>query len=137
MKSLLHFSLVMISGLAWSVARAGDDAAGAAFFESKIRPVLVKHCYECHSVESGKSKGGLQLDTKLGIRSGGDTGPAVVPGDPAKSLLLTAIKHTDPDLEMPPKKDKLPDAVIADFEAWIKSGAADPRETVAKATERP
>src|SRR6187551_2428884 len=135
MKSLLHFSLVMISGLAGSAVCAADDVAGTAFFESKIRPVLVKHCYECHSVESGKSKGGLQLDTKQGIRAGGDTGPGVVPGDPAKSLLLTAIKHTDPDLEMPPKKAKLPDAVIADIEAWIKAGATDPRETVVKATE--
>jgi hypothetical protein len=97
----------------------------------------VKQCYECHSVESGKSKGGLTLDTKQGIRSGGDTGPAVVPGDAAKSLLLTAIKHNDPDLEMPPKKSKLPDAVIADFETWIKAGAADPRESPTKTAERP
>src|SRR6478736_952416 len=89
-------------------ASAADDPAATAFFESKIRPVLVKNCYECHSLESGKSKGGLQLDTKQGIRTGGDTGPAVVPGDPAKSLLLAAIRHTDPDLEMPAKKPKLP-----------------------------
>ncbi|WP_395739699.1 PSD1 and planctomycete cytochrome C domain-containing protein [Prosthecobacter sp.] len=113
----------------------GDDAV--AFFESKIRPALAKHCYECHSAESGKSKGGLMLDTKQGIRTGGDSGPAVVPGDAAKSLLLTAIKHADPDLEMPPKKPPLSKAVIADFEAWIKAGAADPRETAAKAAERP
>ncbi|WP_395742636.1 PSD1 and planctomycete cytochrome C domain-containing protein [Prosthecobacter sp.] len=106
-------------------------------FETKIRPVLVKHCYECHSVESGKSKGGLTLDTKQGIRTGGDTGPAVVPGDPAKSLLLSAIKHSDPDLEMPPKKPQLSQAVIADFEAWIKAGAADPRESALPVAERP
>jgi hypothetical protein len=116
---------------------AADSPARTAFFESKIRPVLVKHCYECHSVEAAKSKGGLQLDTKDGIRAGGDSGPAVVPGDPEKSLLLTAIRHTDPDLEMPPKKDKLPDAVIADFVTWIQSGAADPRESTAKTVERP
>jgi hypothetical protein len=137
MKGLLQFSLLMISGLAGSSVCAADDVASTAFFESKIRPALVKNCYECHSVESGKSKGGLQLDTKQGIREGGDTGPAVVPGDPAKSLLLTAIRHSDPDLEMPPKKPKLSDAVIRDFEAWIKAGAADPRETVARAAERP
>lgn len=117
-----------------AVHASGDD--GASFFESKIRPVLVKHCYECHSTESGKSKGGLMLDTKAAIRAGGDTGPAVVPGDAAKSLLLTAIKHSDPDLEMPPKKAKLPDLVIADFEAWIKSGADDPRESATKVVER-
>ncbi len=116
------------------VASAGGDPA---FFEAKIRPVLVKHCYECHSAESGKSKGGLMLDTKHGIREGGETGPAVVPGDAAKSLLLTAIKHSDPDLEMPPKEPQLPKAVIADFETWIKAGADDPRESAEKAAERP
>ncbi|WP_395731745.1 PSD1 and planctomycete cytochrome C domain-containing protein [Prosthecobacter sp.] len=112
----------------------GEDVT---FFESRIRPVLVKHCYECHSIESGKSKGGLMLDTRQGIRTGGDTGPAIVPGDAAKSLLLTAIKHSDPDLEMPPKKPQLPSTVIADFETWIKAGAADPRESAVKAAERP
>ena len=117
-----------------TVHASGDD--GDSFFESKIRPVLVEHCYECHSAESGKSKGGLMLDTKAAIRAGGDTGPAVVPGDAAKSLLLTAIKHSDPDLEMPPKEPKLPDAVIADFEAWIKSGADDPRDSATKVVER-
>lgn len=112
-------------------------AQDLAFFESKIRPVLVKHCYECHSSESGKSKGGLMLDTKAAIRAGGDTGPAVVPLDVAKSLLLTAIKHSDPDLEMPPKKPQLPKSVIADFETWIKTGAVDPRESAVKVAERP
>ncbi len=115
-------------------AAAAEDTA---FFESKIRPVLVKHCYECHSTESGKSKGGLMLDTKPTIRAGGDTGPAVVPGDPAKSLLLTAIKHSDPDLEMPPKEPRLPDSVIADFEKWIQMGAPDPRESAVNVAERP
>ncbi|MCX6855888.1 MAG: PSD1 and planctomycete cytochrome C domain-containing protein [Verrucomicrobia bacterium] len=116
----------------------GDFATAedATFFESKIRPVLAKHCYECHSSESGKSKGGLMLDTKQTIRAGGDTGPAVVPGDAAKSLLLSAIKHSDPDLEMPPKKPQLPKTVITDFEMWIKSGAADPRESAVKVAKR-
>ncbi|HEY1049697.1 MAG TPA: DUF1549 domain-containing protein, partial [Prosthecobacter sp.] len=125
--------LLFLTNLASGNAAADD----VAFFESKIRPVLVEHCYECHSAESGNSKGGLMLDTKNNIRLGGDTGPAVAPGDPAKSLLLTAMQHSDPDLEMPPKKPKLPDSVIADFATWIKSGAADPREVAAKAAERP
>ena len=116
---------------------ANATAQEFAFFEAKIRPVLVKHCYEWHSVESGKSKGGLMLDTRQGIRGGGETGPAVVPGDAAKSLLLSAIKHSDPDLEMPPKKPKLDAPVIADFETWIKAGAVDPRESTAKFKERP
>ncbi|MFZ4593381.1 MAG: PSD1 and planctomycete cytochrome C domain-containing protein [Verrucomicrobiaceae bacterium] len=117
-----------------SITASAEDFA---FFESKVRPVLVKHCYECHSVESGKSKGDLMLDTREGIRAGGETGPAVVPGDAARSLLLTAIKHSDPDLEMPPKEAKLPESVIADIETWIKSGAPDPRETATKIAERP
>ncbi len=99
-----------------------------AFFESKIRPVLVKHCYECHSTDSGKAKGGLLLDTKTAIRSGGDSGPAVVPGSPRKSLLLSAMSHADSDLEMPPNQPKLAGAVIADFERWIQAGAPDPRD---------
>lgn len=131
MKTPLAFCLVSICASALA-----KDAAGTAFFESRIRPVLVKHCYECHSTESGKSKGGLLLDTRQGVLSGGDSGPAVVPGDPGKSLLLTAIKHSDPDLEMPPKEPRLPDAVIIDFESWIKTGAADPREATSTTTER-
>ena len=90
---------------------AADDPKALAFFESKIRPVLVEHCYQCHSAEAGKSAGGLQLDSRKAIRAGGDRGPAVVPGDPKASLLLTAVSHADPDLKMPPKKARLPDAV--------------------------
>src|SRR4030095_15388979 len=120
-----------------SAAIAAEDAASVEFFESKIRPVLAKYCYECHSIETGKSKGGLMLDTREGIRAGGDTGPAVVPGNPAKSLLLTAIKRSDPDLEMRPKKAKQGKAFIADMEVWIKAGAVDPRETVPKTASRP
>ena len=105
-------------------------AAEHDFFESKIRPVLTEKCYGCHSIESGKSKGGLLLDTREGIRTGGDTGPAVVPGDLQKSLLISAIRWHDPDTGMPPenKGGKLPDAIIADFETWVRTGAADPRE---------
>jgi len=101
-----------------------------AFFESKIRPVLVEKCYKCHAAgEGNKIKGGLALDTRDGARRGGDSGPAIVPGNPAKSLLLEAIRYTKNDLQMPPEKDggKLSDAVIKDFERWIQTGAADPR----------
>ena len=62
------------------------------FFEAKIRPVLAEKCYGCHSVESGKAKGGLLLDSREGIRTGGDTGPAVVPRDPENSVLIGAIR---------------------------------------------
>ena len=101
-----------------------------AFFESKIRPVLVEKCYKCHATgEGNKIKGGLALDTRESVRKGGDSGPAVVPGDTKKSLLLEAIRYTKNDLQMPPEKDggKLSDSVIKDFERWIQTGAADPR----------
>src|SRR5205823_7612464 len=78
------------------------------------------------SAASGKHKGKLLLDTRDGLLKGGDTGPAVVPGKPADSWLLKAIRYAEPDLHMPPK-GKLPPEVIADFEKWIAMGAPDPR----------
>jgi hypothetical protein len=102
------------------------DAAGLEFFEKKIRPVLVEKCYSCHSAQSEKLKGNLHLDTREGTLKGGDLGPSVVPGDPDRSLLIKAIRFTDEDLRMPPKK-RLPAEQIADFETWVKRGAPDPR----------
>ena len=99
------------------------------FFESKIRPVLVEQCYRCHSSEE-KIRGGLSIDTREGILHGGDSGPAIVPGNLDSSLLWTAITWVDADYEMPPKK-KLPEKVIADFKKWIEMGAPDPRITKA------
>ncbi len=106
------------------------SAKEIAFFEKKIRPVLVKHCYECHSEESEEDDlgGGLLLDTREGIRKGGDSGHAVVPGNVKKSLLLSALLYED--LEMPPE-EPLPANVIADFRRWIRKGAADPRRATA------
>ena len=95
------------------------------FFESRIRPVLIKHCYECHSVESTKRQGGLSLDHREAMLTGGDSGPSVVPGSLDKSLLLSALKYQD--FEMPPE-GQLPDQVIRDFEKWIAEGAVDPRQ---------
>ena len=99
------------------------------FFEKKIRPVLSEKCYKCHSEKATKVKGGLLLDTREGARRGGDSGPAVVPGNLADSILIEAIHYTNKDSAMPPEKSggKLPDAVIKDFEAWVKMGAPDPR----------
>ncbi|MEN8714876.1 MAG: c-type cytochrome domain-containing protein, partial [Verrucomicrobiales bacterium] len=97
------------------------------FFESKIRPALIKHCYKCHAEEGDKVKGGLLLDTRASSQSGGDSGPAVVPFDLSQSLLITAIRYDDSSLEMPPKY-KLDAEIIADFEKWIEMGAPDPRE---------
>jgi acetyl esterase/lipase/cytochrome c553/mono/diheme cytochrome c family protein len=100
-----------------------------AHFEKKIRPVLVAQCYACHSADAEEIKGGLALDTRDGIRKGGDSGPAVVPGDFKASLLIAAIRHED-GLEMPPK-GKLTEEQIADFVTWISTGAVDPREGIA------
>ena len=93
------------------------DKAGLDFFEAKIRPVLIAHCYECHSAEAKNVKGGLLLDSREAAHKGGDSGPAVVPKDVDESLLIGALKYDG--FEMPPK-GKLPDAVIADFVKWVK-----------------
>src|SRR6267378_6318346 len=88
------------------------------FFEKKIRPVLVEHCYKCHSASSEKLKGELFLDTKEGMLKGGESGkPAVVSGDAERSLLIEAIRYGNDDLQMPPKKGggKLSGEQIADF----------------------
>src|SRR5580698_7694033 len=97
------------------------------FFESKIRPVLADNCYKCHSAEAEKVKGDLLLDTREGVLKGGETGPAIVPGNPDASLLIKAIRYNDPDLQMPPKNQPLSDQQVADLEAWVKMGAPDPR----------
>src|SRR5579883_996532 len=117
-------ALVLVLVLPAGLRGAEPSHAQIEFFEKKIRPVFVKHCYKCHSAQAKKVKGGLLLDTRDGLRKGGASGPAIVPGDPAGSLLLKALRHED--LEMPPGV-KLPDAVIADFQNWIKQGAVDPR----------
>ena len=118
---------VMIAAIL-SSARAAVVTPEVEFFEKKIRPVLAEHCYECHSATSKKLKGGLRADSRATLLRGGDTGPAIAPGKPEASLLIAAMAHRDKDLAMPPKKPKLPDAVVADFERWIRDGAAWPGE---------
>src|SRR5262249_46456228 len=121
--------LVLLAGL--PVLRAADPpAADVEFFEKKIRPVLAEHCYKCHSAAVKKPKGGLLVDSRATLLKGGDNGPAVVPGDAAKSLLLKAVSYKDTDLQMPPK-GKLPDAVLADMAAWVGRGAPWPGDTAA------
>jgi hypothetical protein len=119
-----------------TVPASAITEAQEQFFETKIRPVLTTHCGKCHSSTAEKLRGGLHLDSREGIRQGGDSGPAIVPGHPEESLLLRAIRYSDEDLQMPPK-GKLPDTVIADYEAWIKLGAPDPRSQSAAARAAP
>lgn len=120
-------------GLVGSVFAAEPDFSREQidFFEAKIRPVLADNCYSCHSQGADELKGSLLLDSRLGLRQGGNSGAIVVPGDPAASLLIKAIRYDDEDLRMPPphkKRDRrLPDDVVHDFENWIRMGAPDPR----------
>lgn len=112
-------------------------ADGIAFFEQKIRPALIEHCYECHSMATEKLKGNLLLDSKAGTEKGGDSGETLIrPGDPDGSYLLRVMKHLEDGMEMPPNKPKLPDAVIADFTSWINMGAPDPRTGVVLEAKR-
>src|SRR5437879_9968490 len=117
--------------------RAAEQAApgstGVEFFEKKVRPVLVEHCYKCHSTQAPKLKGGLLLDTREALLKGGENGPAVVPGRPDQSRLIEAVGYKNVDLRMPPK-GKLTDAAIADLAAWVKIGVPWPREAGPKAT---
>lgn len=96
------------------------------FFEKKIRPALVEHCYKCHAADSEKIGGKLLLDSPEGMLKGGESGPPLVAGLPDQSILIESLSHTE-DLAMPPKKP-LPEAVIADFVKWVEMGAPDPRE---------
>jgi hypothetical protein len=106
------------------VAADRDNPASRDFFESRIRPVLVEHCQECHSAAE-EINGGLRVDSGPALLRGGDSGPAVTPGKPEQSLLLAALRHDG--FEMPPS-GRLPDAIAEDFAAWIRAGATDPRQ---------
>jgi mono/diheme cytochrome c family protein len=130
MRRLLIACLILAAA---GPARAEEKAEGIEFFEKKIRPLFVKHCYECHSADAKKLRGELHLDTRAGVLKGGATGPAIVAGHPDKSLLIRAVKHADDMLRMP--KEKLSDDEIADLIAWVKMGAPDPR-TGAAASKR-
>jgi hypothetical protein len=107
-----------------TAAPTGED--GEAFFEREIRPILVERCYECHSEQAGKLRGGLGLDRREAWQKGGDRGPAIEPGQPEVSLVIQAVRHDDETLKMPPK-GKLPDREIASLTRWVALGAPDPR----------
>ncbi len=119
-------ALALLASFVSPLPGLAQDKDGIEFFEQKIRPVLAERCYSCHSATAEKLKGGLLLDTKEGVLKGGDQGPVLVPGDPDRSLLIKGIRWTDDDFKMPPKKKLAPEQV-ADFEAWVRRGAPDPR----------
>ena len=122
MKSVNRWILGLWLGCS-SALIADERGEGITFFENRIRPLLVEHCYRCHGSDEQESD--LRLDTIQGIRRGGAAGMAIVPGEPEQSLLLTAVNYVDDDLQMPPDV-KLSDRQIADLEHWIEIGAPHP-----------
>src|SRR5579864_7637299 len=128
--SKLSFLLPLILAVARSLVAQTVNAGTPEFFESKIRPILANNCFGCHT---NSQLGGLRLDTLDAMKKGGKRGPAIAPGDPENSLLIKAVRQTDPDLKMP-AGGKLKASEIADLEAWVKAGAAWPASTASAVT---
>jgi hypothetical protein len=103
-----------------------EDRAGVLFFEEHVRPLLAEHCYQCHSPQAKTVRGGLLLDSRQGWVKGGDNGPAVVPGDPERSLLVRAVRYQG-DVKMPPRNRLTPNQVDL-LVRWVRMGAPDPRD---------
>ncbi len=125
-------ALLPLAGFAAPPAPADAD-----FFRKNIQPIFADHCYKCHSHSGDKIKGGLVVDSLDGVITGGDTGPAVVPGDAEKSLLIEAVRYTNDDLQMPPKGKKLAPEQVAALTEWVKRGAPWPEEPGVKKASRP
>lgn len=110
--------------------------AGLDHFEKKIRPVLASRCHSCHGSSTPVPQGGLRLDSVGGLRKGGNSGAIVQPGDPERSLLVRALRHTDKNLKMPPDKP-LPREIVADFETWVRLGASMPEDRLRTEQKKP
>jgi cytochrome c553 len=130
---LLALSIGAVSLLAPALRADVPNPAAAQFFENKVRPILVKSCYPCHSSDAPKLKGGLSVESRESLLKGGENGPAMVPGNPDASMLIKAIRYTDADLQMPPRGRKLSPDQIADLVTWVRMGAPDTR-VIAKST---
>jgi mono/diheme cytochrome c family protein len=118
--------MVVVTAASAADSAAAPDPAGIAFFETKVRPLFVQHCHECHAQGAKTREGGLLVDSREALVQGGDSGPAIVPGDPDRSLLIRAVRHTDDDLKMPPEQP-LAAADIAVLEQWVRIGAPFPK----------
>jgi len=123
---VLASSLVAAIGFALQAADSDLPAEQVEFFEKNIRPLLVEHCYGCHSAQATEVKGGLRLDSRAGLLQGGNSGPAIVPGNVDNSLLIQAVRYGEDSVQMPPK-GKLPEEKIQLLERWVAMGAPDPR----------
>ena len=121
-------TLVLLTiGLNTKSVQAHEDASKPEFYTARVKPIFDTNCARCHG--GINHRGGLNIDTREALLKGGHTGPAIVPGDPSKSLLLTLIRHEGPSSEpkdMPPNKPKLSDADIQTVTDWIKAGAIIP-----------
>jgi hypothetical protein len=131
-RSIFAGLLIVLTVGAVSARGVGPTPEGVDYFEKNVRPILVDTCYKCHSAKSEKLKGGLYVDSPYGLRKGGKTGPAIVPGEPEKSLLIKAVRYGDEELQMPPK-EQLSKEQVAALETWVKMGAPDPRADPATA----
>lgn len=131
---IANFGFVILLSYLFLSASAFAADPEIDFFEAKVRPILIARCYKCHSAETGKTHGGLALDTRSGWEKGGENGPALVPGKAEASLLIKAIGYDDAALQMPPEESggKLPAGEIALLTEWVKRGAADPRVAAAR-----
>jgi hypothetical protein len=131
-RKLFAVTCGLVLALPNALSFADDDQQEnqVAYFERHIRPLLVSHCYSCHSVRAKKRKGGLRLDSRAGWVTGGDSGAALVPRDVDASLLIRAVRYSDPELQMPPDK-ALPPQAITLLERWVRMGAPDPRDAAA------
>jgi hypothetical protein len=130
-----RFGRALIALAVLTAPTSAQDPRASEFFEKKVRPLLVANCLECHGADAKKVKGGLRLTSRAELLKGGDSGPAVVPGEPDKSRLILAVRYKDDDLKMPPQ-GRLPDSDIAILETWVKGGAVWPSSDSAK-TESP
>lgn len=127
---------ICVSNVVLAQSDSSVEADRNAFFEKNIRPILVQRCQSCHSEKSDQQEGGFLIDSREALLKGGDRGPAIVPGDVEKSLLIQAVRHTDPDLLMPPT-ERLNDEAVAMLEAWIRMGAPFPADQVVKTAGKP
>jgi len=116
-------------GLRGGKVQAADNAATPEFYTTQVQPILRANCYRCHG--GFNHRGGLSLQTRAGMLKGGHDGPVLVPGDPAKSLLVRLIRHEGPandPMPMPPKSPKISDADIAIITRWVQAGAIMPAD---------
>src|SRR5688572_14903457 len=125
-RSLRWLGLLVCLGGANADGAASLPQQGERLFKSTIQPIFAEHCHKCHSHDADKIKGGLVVDSLSGLLTGGDSGPAIVPGEPEKSLLIKAIRYTDEELQMPPKGKKLSEEQVRALTEWVKLGASWP-----------